>query len=142
MGTYPIFSVVDDLLVTLRADPARAIVEAFVELRRPNAPAALAVAAIALPAMKRDEIRIRPAGCCEIAGANHLEHRAQFFRRAEFRHLGHETFTPEAFAIFERKLGSDFATARASNRDSVGHGNDYNGRSPRYACWSSVRTSE
>jgi hypothetical protein len=142
MGTYPIFSVVDDLLVTLRADPARAIVEAFVELRRPNAPAALAVAALAFPAVERDEIGVRAPSGREVASSNHLENAAQLVGFTEFRHLAHEAFAAEAFAVLERKFSRYPATARASNRDSVGHGNDYNGRSPRYACWSSVRTSE
>ncbi|HTN29182.1 MAG TPA: hypothetical protein VL180_15485 [Burkholderiales bacterium] len=94
-------SIVDDLLVTLRASPARAIVEAFVELRRPDAPAALAVAAIALPAMKRDEIRVRAAGARKIRCVNHFDNAPQLVDVTEFRHLGHETFATQAVARHE-----------------------------------------
>ena len=138
MGSVPIFLVVDDLFVPLRADRARAIVEPLVEFWRPDSPAPLAITAAAFPAAKGNEIRVDAAGGGVVRGANRLEQAAQFRAIAEFRDLAQEARALQAVArrhsldrgAMQRKLGRDSATTGAGNDDRLSHCDRYSGRRP------------
>src|SRR5574341_1099866 len=119
-------SIIYHLLVALRADAPRAIVEAWevvVEGGRADLPAFLAVVLVACPAVKSDEVGVAAAGGVVVAALERAQERGERVERAELDDRAHEPCSLEPVAVApqpvtltrgaKRKRGGGAAAATA-----------------------------